>query len=127
MEKADPISRLRRVAIPAFGLVGALDLGVGIYHLTHEGTGSGITEMVLVVLLFAAAYLVLHTRQKSGPVIELSRSRKIGITIISLMAGTYLVLSIYHFTHHGLPSGIIELCMASLMATVAYLTSQINR
>jgi uncharacterized membrane protein YiaA len=126
MKKPDPIGRLRQVAIPVIGLVGALDLGVGIYHLTHQGTGSGITELILAVLLSIGAYLILQTRQKSEPVIKLSRFRKSGITIIALIAATFLVLGIYHLTHHGLPSGIIELCMTSLLATIVYLTSQVK-
>lgn len=126
MKKPVSIRRLRQVAIPGMGLVVALDLILAIYHFTHEGTGSGITEFILVVLLSVTAYLILRTPQTSGNLIYFSLSRKIGLTVISLMAGTYLVLGIYHLTHHGLPSGVIELCLTVLMVTIAYLTVQVK-
>jgi hypothetical protein len=126
MRKVNPISRLHRLAMALLGVVIVLDLGVGIYHLTHQGLGSGITEFILASLLLTTIYFffVFHTQHIGDSVMMFDRYRKAGLAIIALAASVVLVLGIYHLTHEGLRSGVIELSMTTLLAVSGYLMSR---
>jgi hypothetical protein len=126
MRKVNPISRLHRLAMALLGVVIVLDLGVGIYHLTHQGLGSGITEFILASLLLTTIYFffVFHTQHIGDSVMMFDHYRKAGLAIIALAASVVLVLGIYHLTHEGLRSGVIELSMTTLLAVSGYLMSR---
>jgi hypothetical protein len=108
------------------GVVIVLDLGVGIYHLTHQGLGSGIMEFILASLLLTTIYFffVFHTQHIGDSVMMFDRYRKAGLAIIALAASVVLVLGIYHMTHEGLRSGVIELSMTTMLAVSDYLMSR---
>jgi len=55
---------LRLVAIALIVVVGLTDFGLGIYHLTHEGVGSGVTEVIMAVALGVAAHLIIKAQKK---------------------------------------------------------------
>jgi hypothetical protein len=125
MRKLNPISRLHRLAMVLLGVVIVLDLCVSIYHLTHQGLGSGITELILASLLLTAIYFffVFHTQHIGDSVLVSNRYRKAGLAIIALATSVVLFLGIYHLTHEGLRSGVIELSMTTLLAISGYLIS----
>ena len=116
--------------IRGFGLAGLaivavillLDVTLAIYHLTHGGGwGSGIAELALAGMLVAAVSLVFHSQRKKDSLGRRSRSWLAGMAIIGLVACVVLFLGVYHLTHNGLPSGIIELSMTGLLVIVGYL------
>jgi hypothetical protein len=110
--------RLRRVTTTLVAIVATLCLSVGIYHLTHQGLHSGVTEIGLSVFLCYLTFRVYRSGVSTAKSGWFHRALSVTIGIIS---GVFLFLSIYHFTHQGLPSGIVELGMASLLATTLYL------
>jgi hypothetical protein len=126
MRKLNPISRLQRLVIALLGVVVVLDLSVSIYHLTHKGLGSGITELILASLLITTIYFlfVSHTKQIGGSAMIFNRYRKAGLAVIALAASVVFITGIYHLTHEGLRSGVIELSMTILLAISGYLMSQ---
>jgi hypothetical protein len=50
-----------RIGIALVVLVALVDFILGIYHLTHHGLGSGITELVSASLLATAGYLISNS------------------------------------------------------------------
>jgi hypothetical protein len=94
--------------------------------LTHQGLGSGITEFILAGLLLTTVYFffVFHTQHTGDSVIMFDRYIKAGLAIIALAASIVFVLGIYHLTHEGLRSGVIELSMTTLLAISGYLMSR---
>lgn len=126
MRKLNPTSRLHRLAMALLGVVIILDLVESIYHLTHQGLGSGVTEFILAILLLTTVYFffVFHPQHIGDSVTMFNRYRKAGLAIIALAASVVLVLGIYHLTHEGLRSGVIELSMTTLLAISGYLVSR---
>jgi hypothetical protein len=59
-------NRLSRAGLAMVAVVALLDLYLGIYHLTHHGLGSGITELVSVSLLVIAGYLISQAGKTGG-------------------------------------------------------------
>jgi len=47
----------------------------------------------------------------------------IEITLISIVALLVLILSIYHMSHHGVPSGIMEMAAFWILATAAIIAA----
>lgn len=126
MRKLNPLNRLHRLAMALLGVVIVLDLSVSIYHLTHQGLGSGITELVLASLLSTTVYFffAFHTQRTGDSVMMFDRYRKAGLVIIAFAASIVFVLGIYHLTHQGLRSGVIELSMTTLLSISGYLMSR---
>jgi len=54
-------SRLGQAGIAIVAVVALVDFILGIYHLTHHGLGSGITELVSASLLATAGYLISNS------------------------------------------------------------------
>jgi hypothetical protein len=103
------------------GIIIVLIFSLGTYHLTHRGTRSGITELSFAAAIIAMEVLVIRDSQRRNPGKKFGLYLKIGSVVLSLMAGTLFVLSIYHFTHEGVRSGFTELTMTILLAMVVYL------
>lgn len=112
------------LAVVATALFIALDLIVAFYHLTTEGRNSGITELALACLLIPLVYLAMVAGKKEGgPVIW--RFLRMAVQAIMLMAAALaLFLGIYHLTHEGLRSGVIETTMSALLLLLGYSLSR---
>jgi hypothetical protein len=126
MRKLNLLSRLHRLVMSLLGVVIVLDLGIGVYHFTHQGLGSGTTEFILAGLLLTTVYFifVLHTQHTAESMMAFRRYLRAILAIIALSASVVFYLSIYHLTHEGLRSGIIELSMTVLLAVSGYLISR---
>ncbi|MBI2831259.1 MAG: hypothetical protein HYX79_03275 [Chloroflexi bacterium] len=117
----DPFARLNPLAVTLFVAILVLDLVAGIYHLTHMGEVSGITELVMAVLFIRIIYPVLPARHGEALPEKSARSVKVALWIIAAAAAILLFLSIYHLTHEGLPSAIIEFSMTVMLGGLGYL------
>jgi predicted acyltransferase len=117
-------ARLRLIPITVLAVIVILDLIESIYHLTHEGLGSGITELVLAAALVPALWLILRAQGGRDSAAKRNGQRQVGLIIISLAALVVFSLGIYHLTHEGLRSGVVELSMSGLLVILGYLTSQ---
>jgi hypothetical protein len=111
---------LRRTAGILLWVFICIDAVIGFYHLTHGGGWvSGSTEILFAVLAGTAGYLAMwnsnQNRKRPGC------RRLAGLFILSVEALVILILSIYHFTHNGLPSGIIEAVMTSMLISIIVL------
>ena len=116
--------RRLRIAITITIMIAVGEFALGIYHLTHRGPGSGTTEPISAVLLITATCLVSRAMKRTGLPISMAKRISLflpGITIIGIISLTDFYLGVYHLTHHGLRSAIIELLSTSLLATATYL------
>jgi hypothetical protein len=115
-------NRRTRLAILLIGIVVVADLILGIYHLTHGGGWvSGTIELFFACLIAASVYMFYKTRIGRNSVAKYNRYHVASLGMISTIALTLLILSLYHFTHHGFTSGIIELILAIIWATIGFL------
>jgi hypothetical protein len=100
------------------------DFTLGIYHFTHGGGWvSGTIELFFACLITALACLVFKTRLRRESAAKHNNYRVALLCVISAIVITLLVLSLYHFTHQGLPSGIIELLLSGILVTGGCLTA----
>jgi len=111
MGSSEPIESQRtlplRAAVVIDAAIAITLFGLSLYHFTHEGWRSGVSELVSALSLLAAACLV---RQPKAAVINLA--------VAVLVFG----LSLYHFTHGGgWGSGTTELVFTIVLVTVAWL------
>ena len=111
-----------RLAIILIGIFVFWAFCLGIYHTTHGGGWrSGTIELFLAVLFGTLAYLVYRTGFKKYSPAGFKRSRVTLLSVIGPVALFLLIISFYHFTHQGLRSGIIELCLAIILSTIGFL------
>jgi hypothetical protein len=106
------------------GIIAAIDLILGIYHLTHRGLTSGTIELVFFILLFSLGVGLFRGNLKTDSDGKPNLARRAGLWIIALIAAVVFILSIYHFFSNGLRSGILELIMTALLSLLAYLIHQ---
>jgi len=76
------------------------------------------------LLLLTICLFVFHPQHIGDSVTMFNRYRRTGLITIALATCVVLFLGIYHLTHEGLRSGIIELSMASLLVISGYLISR---
>jgi hypothetical protein len=108
-----------RLALITTGIFLLCDFILGIYHFTHGGGWvSGSLELFFGCVIGGLVYRVFRTRKRKD---LLNRYRTAFIASTGAIALTLLVLSIYHFSHQGLPSGIIELLLAGVLAASGWL------
>lgn len=113
--REDFVDGRRAAIVIILALFVLLDLRVALYHLITEGWKSGLTEMVLAlwVMLLVYAAWEARRRRKSPFWRRLHASALVCLILISLF---YLALSVYHFTHGGTRSGVVELLASVLLA-----------
>ena len=89
--------------------------------MTHGGGWrSGVTELCFAALVGTLVYLAFRARQESSP--AKYRRFSLALVIINIIIAVILLfLSVYHFTHEGLRSGIIESTLAVVLSIIAYL------
>jgi hypothetical protein len=105
-------NRLKFILIGIFCLV---DITLGIYHVTHGGGWvSGSIELLIVCLVFILT-LMFYRSPKTERSLKYNRLMITLLALYGAIALTLLILSIYHFTHLGLFSGIIELSLAAIL------------
>jgi hypothetical protein len=106
----------------AIFIIGACILGS--YHLVHGGGWrSGVAELAFALWV---AVLGFGFDQIGSNESTLAQSRYLHIAwLISLwgLAIVLFILSLYHFTHQGLPSGSIEMIFFVLLTFTAFLTA----
>ena len=111
-----------RMALILIGLFVFWALCLGIYHITHGGGWrSGTVELFLAALFGILAYLVYRNSFKKYSPVGYKRSRIAMLSVIGPVALLLLGLSVYHFTHQGLRSGIIELSLAIILSAIGFL------
>jgi hypothetical protein len=97
---------------------------LGSYHLTHGGGWvSGTAELCFAVSAGVLAFgfdQVGLVRRRAAPNRVILTA---WLTLIWGLAVVLLILSIYHFTHQGLPSGCIELFFTLILAATGCLTT----
>ena len=116
------MSQIRfRWAIALIALFLVFDLILAFYHSTHGGGWrSGVTELCFAILVGTLVFQAFKARGR-GLIVKYRRY-SIALRIInSIIAVILIFLSIYHFTHDGLRSGIIESTLAVVLAIIAYL------
>ena len=101
--------RLSKIQLVLLGVVAFLILVLGIYHFTHQGLNSGRLELASFVMLMLALFLPDPVKKSYH---RLSPLQVILIGIIDFWA---IFFSIYHFTHDGMRSGILELSAFTLL------------
>jgi len=108
--------RLSKIQLVLLGVVGFLILVLGIYHFTHHGMNSGKLELTSFLVLMLALFLPDPLKRKSY-----HRLSPLQIVLISFIDFWAIFFSIYHFTHNGTPSDILELSAFILLALVIFL------
>lgn len=95
-----------------------LNLRVATYHLATEGWKSGLAEMALTLWVMLLAYLAVEAgrRRGSGSWRRTHLTARVWLLLIALL---YLALSLYHFTHQGVRSGVMELLASLALALLA--------
>ncbi len=99
-----------------------LNLLAATHHLATEGWKSGLAETALCLWVLPLSYLAWEARQRrSSPS---WRRAHLGTRCwLGLASLLYLALSLYHFTHGGIRSGLLELAASlSLSLLVAALS-----
>jgi hypothetical protein len=103
------------------GIFCLIDIILGTYHVTHGGGWlSGSIELLVACLVFTLTLMFYRSPQTKG---SLKHNRR-AVTLLAVngaIALILLILSIYHFTHLGLLSGIIELSLAAILAIFSLL------
>jgi hypothetical protein len=120
--------RLRQAGLILLGFFILIDVTLGFYHLTHGGGWvSGSTELLFAVIMSAAGYLIFKNSPNPDQMNNSARNRRTGLLIIAGVAVVVFILSIYHFTHNGLPSGILEALMTLLLVSILLLFKFSNK
>lgn len=107
--------RLSKIQLALLGVVGFLILVLGIYHFTHEGMNSGRLELASFVMLMLALFLPDPVKK------SYHRLSPLQIILVGIIDFWAIFFSIYHFTHEGMRSGILELSAFILLALVIFL------
>jgi hypothetical protein len=103
------------------GIFCLVDVTLGTYHMTHGGGWlSGSIELLVACLVFILTLMFYRSPQTEGS-LEFNRLTITLLAINGAIALTLLILSIYHFTHFGFLSGIIELSLAAILAIFSLL------
>jgi hypothetical protein len=98
-----------------------VDFTLGVYHFTHGGGRvSGSIELFIAVLVGTLAFRFARRRSR-GEDSSAARYRRALLAVFALVVIALLILSPYHFTHHGVPSGSIELTLAVVVAAIGLL------
>jgi hypothetical protein len=114
----DQAVQRNRLTIWLISIFVLVDFTLSVYHFTHGGGWvSGAIELFFACLMAALAYMVFKTRLRRESAAQYNNYRVALLGVISAVALTLLVLSVYHFTHQGLPSGIIELFLSGILVT----------
>ncbi len=111
----------RRAGMTLLVVAAGLDAGLGTYHLTHRGVGSGVTELVFAGLLVLALYFIFYAGRSRNP--PTNAFLRAGLAILAPIAAVLFGLSIYHLTHEGPLSFLIELSLSCMLATAMYLSA----
>jgi len=100
------------VGLATFLLI--LDLILGVYHYTHGGPESGLTEFIMAPLLvFLLTLALISARRPESTGWRIARWVIRGLLVISILL--YAFLAVYHFSHEGWRSGIME---SAIVATL---------
>jgi hypothetical protein len=119
--------RFRRTGLILLSFFILIDVTLGFYHLTHGGGWvSGSTELLFAVIMSIADYLIFKNSPQQDQMYS-ARNRRTGLLIITGVAIVVFILSIYHFTHNGLPSGILEALMTLLLVSIFLLIRFSNK
>ncbi|MBC7252965.1 MAG: hypothetical protein H5T72_03215 [Actinobacteria bacterium] len=103
----------RVAAVILLAVFTLLNLRVATYHLATEGWKSGLAETALTLWVMLLVYLAAEaSRRRDSP--SWRRTHLVVRGWVVAIALFYLILSVYHFTHQGIRSGILEL-LASLV------------
>ena len=95
---------------------------LGIYHVTHgHGWRSGTAELFFACFIAALFFSVYQSNRRHDSPAKYKRFWMFMFIIFSLMSGTLLILSAYHYTHQGWRSGTIELAIAAMLLTTVQL------
>lgn len=87
-------------------------LSAAIYHFTHGGPFSGISEFVLSFILLVIWFLIIFSTMYTRSVKITKIIFIIGVILLILIIGFLFSLGIYHFSSKGLRSGLVETSMS---------------
>jgi hypothetical protein len=124
MSSVKKSGRLLRIAIAIIIVIAVTEFAIGIYHLTHRGRGSGVTEPISALLLVTGICLAsraMKNMDSPGRITKRTYLFLSGIAIIVLLTLLAFYLGVYHLAHHGVRSATIELLSTGLLATAIYL------
>ena len=117
--------RLLRIAITIIILIAIAEFTIGIYHLTHRGRGSGVTEPISAFLLLAGIGLVSRAVNSVESAASISKRTYgffvSGLAILVLLTLFAFYLGVYHLAHQGPRSATIELLSTSMLTAAIYL------
>lgn len=117
----NPKNNRLKLTFVLIGIFCLVDITLGTYHMTHGGGWvSGTIELFVACLVFTLTLMFYRSTQNEGS----SKYNRREITLLAVngvMALTLFILSIYHFTHTGLLSGIIELSLAAILVIFSLL------
>ena len=83
------------------------NLRVAAYHLATEGWKSGLAEMALSLWVMLLTYLAWEARRRhTSP--SWRRTHLAARGWLAMVSLVYLALGLYHFTHRGTRSGVME-------------------
>jgi disulfide bond formation protein DsbB len=124
MSSVKKSGRLVRIAITIIIVIAITEFTIGIYHLTHRGRGSGVTEPISALLLLTGICLAsraMNNRESLGSISKRTYLFISGIAILVLITLLAFYLGVYHLAHHGVHSATIELLSASMLTAAIYL------
>jgi hypothetical protein len=99
-----------------------VDFTLGVYHLTHGGGWvSGSVELFIAVLVGTLAFRFARRGTRGKNPSGAARYRRALLTVFALIVIALLILSPYHLTHQGIPSGSIELALAVTITAIGLL------
>jgi hypothetical protein len=117
-------SGLLRIAITIIIVIAITEFAMGIYHLTHRGRGSGVTEPISALLLLTGIWLASRAMNKVESAGSISKRTYLfisGIAILVLITLLAFYLGVYHLAHHGVHSATIELLSTSMLTAAIYM------
>ena len=115
--------RLKGKAVPvivATSMLFILDIMLAVYHFTHEGKGSGRTELVAAPVIIIPVSLGVISRREENKSSRWRLIRRIVSGLLLISALLYMFLAIYHLSHQGLRSGLMESGIAVLLLFILY-------
>jgi heme A synthase len=103
-----------------------IDITLGMYHITHGGGWvSGSVEMLIACTIVFLSHKVYQTRLSNNPKNDGRQYSVVLMGTLAVIAITLLVLSIYHFSHNGVTSGITELLLSVILTTAGLMVASL--
>lgn len=110
MRRRARVSAVHALQAAAAGAFAFLSLVTAYHHLSSEGWKSGLAELFLAPLALVAVYIL-----STGAGDRHRAAKRVLLLVLPAVAAFLLLLALYHCTHRGVPSAVVESIMALLL------------